>query len=221
MQDWIRDLYRHPDMLRMGHAQRLEDLNLGLGWLYYALARIIRGRTVVVIGSYRGFAPMVLAKALADNLEGGRLVFIDPSLVDDFWKDPEAVRAHFAGFGIRNIEHAQMTTQEFVKTDCYRDLEDVGLVFIDGYHTDEQARFDHEAFSGKLANDGIALFHDSIRPRLSRIYGSDKTYEHTVYRYMDELKKRTDLQCFDFPFDSGLTLVRKGGDGADTGDPQD
>ena len=67
---WIAGLFEHPDLLRMGHAQRRDDLNLGLGWLYYALGRMLRPARAVVIGSYRGFAPLVLARALSDNSEG-------------------------------------------------------------------------------------------------------------------------------------------------------
>ena len=102
-QDWIAALFEHPNLLRMGHAQRTDDQNLGLGWLYYALARIVRPTTVVVIGSFRGFAPLVFARALADNAEGGQLHFIDPSLVDDFWKDAAAVRAYFGELRRRRI----------------------------------------------------------------------------------------------------------------------
>ncbi|MBT8420522.1 MAG: class I SAM-dependent methyltransferase [Gammaproteobacteria bacterium] len=95
------------------------------------------------------------------------------------------------------------------RTNDYRELQDIGLVFIDGYHTEEQARFDYEAFSGKLARDGIALFHDSVRPFTSPIYGANKIYEHSVYRFMEELKQKKDLQVFDLPFSSGVTLVQK------------
>ena len=42
MQDWIDNLFQEPKLLRMGHSQRLDDLNLGLGWLYYGLVRIAR-----------------------------------------------------------------------------------------------------------------------------------------------------------------------------------
>jgi hypothetical protein len=63
----------------MGHLQRVEDANLGLGWIYYGLARVIRPKTAVVIGLYRGFVPLVLGKALADNLDGSRVTFLDPS----------------------------------------------------------------------------------------------------------------------------------------------
>ena len=91
MNDWIATLFQQPDLLRMGHGQRSEDLNLGLGWLYYGLTRAIRPSTIVAIGSFRGFVPLVLGKASQDNVENGRVYFIDPSLVDDFWKDPARV----------------------------------------------------------------------------------------------------------------------------------
>ena len=174
MNDWIAKLLADPDLRRMGHGQRVEDLNLGLGWLYYALARMQRPRCVVVIGSYRGFVPLIFAKALTDNLEHGLVYFIDPSLVDDFWKDPLAVNAHFARFGVNNIRHFLMTTQEFVKSETYRDLGTVDIVFVDGYHSEEQARFDYEAFQGSLAPGGLVLFHDSTHATTSPLYGSNQ-----------------------------------------------
>ena len=69
----------------MGHSQSPEDRNLGLGWLYYALGRTLRPKVAVVIGSWRGFVPLVIGKALQDNQIPGELIFIDPSLADDFW----------------------------------------------------------------------------------------------------------------------------------------
>ena len=206
---WIDQLFANPQLLRMGHLQRAEDRNLGLGWMYYALARILRPRTVVVIGSWRGFTPLVFGKALGDNLEGGRVVFIDPSLVDDFWKDPESVRRHFSSYGVDNIEHFRMTTQEFIKTEEYRGLSDAGLVFVDGYHSEEQAEFDFEAFAPRLALQGVVLFHDSIHVRNSTFYGVDREYEHRVCCLIDRLRLRSDLQVFDMPFASGVTLVRR------------
>src|SRR5207302_207272 len=81
----------------------------------------------------------------------GHVYFLDPSLVDDFWKDPQAVQDYFAGFGLSNIRHFLMTTQQFVASEAYRSLGPVGIVFVDGYHSEEQARFDYEAFAGRLA----------------------------------------------------------------------
>ena len=209
MKDWIAELFRDPDLTRMGHAQRVEDLNLGLGWLYYGLARVLRPAVVVVIGSYRGFVPLVLGKALADNGEGGQVCFIDPSLVDDFWKDAAAVRAHFERLGVANIEHYLMTTQQFVESAVYRELGPPGIVFIDGYHTEEQVRFDYESFRDRLSSDGVTLFHDSRYVKRSRMYGPDRVYIRTVRNFIDKLKQDPALQVFDLPVGDGLTLVRR------------
>jgi predicted O-methyltransferase YrrM len=172
MMDWIETLFQNKDLLRMGHHQRAEDANLGLGWLYYALARILRPTRVVVIGSFRGFVPLIFGKALADNSEGGQVWFIDPSIVDDFWKNSSAVQDFFGGFGVSNIEHFLMTTQQFVMSEKYGSMEEVGIVFVDGYHSEDQARFDYEAFQDRLSAEGIVLFHDSARVRASRMYGA-------------------------------------------------
>jgi len=209
MKDWIASLLEKPELTTMGHGQRVEDLNLGLGWLYYALARVVRPATVVVIGSLRGFAPLIFGKALSDNTEGGQVVFIDPSLVDDFWKDPAAVQDYFAGFGVSNIRHYLMTTQQFVESEAYSALDRVGILFVDGYHSEEQACFDYEALRGRVAPDGLVLFHDSTSTVTSRLYGADRAYQHTVHRFMDTLKKDASLQVFDLPFAQGVTLVRQ------------
>lgn len=206
--DWAARLLSHKSLQGMGHGQRLRDANLGLGWLYYALVRMERPTRAVCIGSWRGFAPIVLAQALRDNGDGGRLTFVDPSLVDDFWADPERTRDWFASFGLDNVEHHRATTQAFAGSPAWHALDPVGLLFVDGYHTAEQARFDHEAFAPKLAPQATVLFHDSIRSRHSKIYGADTPYVHSVHAYIDELRRRPGLQVMDFALDSGVTVVR-------------
>ena len=207
--DWLGRILGHAELRAMGHGQRLEDANLGLGWLYYALARIERPPHAVCIGSWRGFVPIVLAQALRDNGEGGRVTFIDPSLADDFWADPERTRAWFAGFGLDNVDHHRLTTQQYVETAEHRSGSPVSMLFVDGYHSAEQARFDHEAFASRLTKDAVVLFHDSIRPKTSMIYGEDNPYVHTAHLYIDELQRRADLQVMDFTLDSGVTIVRR------------
>jgi len=209
MESWISKLFELPPLTKWGHLQSVEDKNLGLGWIYYGLARVIRPKTIVVIGSYRGFVPLVLGKALADNLNGGQVVFIDPSMVDDFWKDPQAVRAHFARFGVGNVRHYLMTTQQFVQSDAYRSLGPLGMVFVDGYHSKEQVRFDFDAFEGLLTPDGVILLHDTIGCEISKVYGAERAYRRTVKVFVDELKLDKRLQVFDLPFDQGLAMVRK------------
>jgi predicted O-methyltransferase YrrM len=207
-EDFIRNLFSDPEMLRMGHFQRQEDLNLGLGWIYYALGRIIRPARAVVIGSFRGFAPSIVAKSLLDNAEGGEVVFIDPSYVDDFWADAAKIESHFRELGTPNIRHYRYTTQEFTATPACAELRDVGLLMIDGYHTAEQARLDYLAFLDKLAENAVVLFHDSVHQKTSPIYGKDSPYTHTVFKFMERLKKTPGLEVFTLPFDDGLTLVQ-------------
>jgi predicted O-methyltransferase YrrM len=206
---WIDRMFQDPEMLRMGHAQRAEDANLGLGWIYYALGRAMRPALAVVIGSWRGFVPLTIARSMTDNTEGGKVVFIDPSLVDDHWKDPAQVARHFASFGAPNVEHHCMTTQQFALSEAYRQLGQVDLLFVDGYHTSEQARFDHETFEPLLSPSALVLFHDTAVRHVSRLYGQDKAYEKNVAEYTDSLKARPDLDVFDLPIGAGLTLVRR------------
>jgi predicted O-methyltransferase YrrM len=209
---WARELLADPDMALMGHAQRAGDANLGLGWVYYGLARAMRPRRVVVIGSWRGFVPLVFGRALADNLEGGEVVFIDPSLVDGFWSSPQSVAAHFLRFGVANVRHHRATTQEFVASPAFEAIADVGILFIDGLHTAEQARFDYEAFRDRLAPGALVLFHDTLRVRTSRIYGEDKAYEHRVKDFVASLRADPALEVLSLPLGDGLTLLRRKGE---------
>jgi hypothetical protein len=209
MQDqYIRDLLSNPEMLRMGHFQRREDLNLGLGWIYYALGRVIRPARAVVIGSYRGFVPSVIARSLLDNTERGEVLFIDPSYVDDFWADADRVEAHFRQLGTPNVRHYRHTTQEFVATPAYAEVTGIGLLMIDGYHTAEQGRLDYLAFLGKLAENAVVLFHDSVGQKTSRVYGKDRLYTRTVCALIERLKMTPGLEVFTLPYASGVTMVK-------------
>lgn len=198
-------------MLRMGHCQDAERLDLGMGWLYYGWARLIRPRRVVVIGSYRGFVPLVLGKALHDNGDGGDVWFIDPSLVDDFWKGD--VAAHFARFGVTNVRHFLQTTQEFTASDANREMGAIGIAFIDGYHTAEQAQIDFEALAPHVPSSGLVLLHDSIEVGTVNIYGPDRRYERTVRHFVDRLRGNAEWQILDLPYAKGLTVARRNASG--------
>lgn len=210
MNDWINTLFKDPQMLHMDHCQRSEDLNLGMGWIYYSLTRLYRPKHIVVIGSWRGFAPLVFGKALLDNNEQGRVTFIDPSLVDDFWEDPEKTHAHFTRHNVTNIDHFLMTTQRFIAAPAFAALGPVGFLMIDGYHTRDQAKLDYEAFSPLLGQNGIALFHDSsATDKISTIYGPEKPYKVDVSLFIEELRQDRALEIFHLPLATGLTLVKR------------
>ena len=137
------------------------------------------------------------------------MTFIDPSLVDDTWADPQSVNERFYQFGVTNVTHHRMTTQQFVETETYRDLDEVGIVMIDGMHTEEQAKFDFEAFVDKVPSHGVLLLHDSISLRTTHIYGEENAYDYTVRFFVDQLKRDAAFQVMDFPFQHGLTIVRR------------
>ena len=205
---WIEKLLADDEMLSMGHEQRREDANLGLGWLYYAVTRLVRPENVVSIGSWRGFVPILLAKAMKDNIEGGRLTFIDPSLVDETWVNPDEVQARFGRFDIDNVDHYRLTTQQFVETDANQELDEIGVLFVDGYHTYEQSKFDFESFADRVPETGMIFLHDSMSERTSKFYGAENEYTYSVKLFIDELKQDDQWQVMDFPFCFGLTMVR-------------
>jgi len=205
--EFLNKIMTTPDLLQMGHGQTIVDKNLGMGWIYYSLSRLYKPEVVVCIGSWRGFVPMLLAKGMKDNLNGGKLIFIDPSLVDDFWSDDVVVKKYFEDWGLDNITHYKMTTQEFKLSDVYKNLKKVDILFVDGLHTYDQAKFDHKTFEPLLSSKSISLFHDSIETHESDIYGDTNKYQYSVNKYMTELKE-SGYQVLDIPFEFGLSLVR-------------
>ncbi len=179
-----------------------EPKNLGLGWLYYSLARLYSIHECVCIGSGRGFAPILFAKGIKDN-GGGKLFFVDPSFDDDFWKDPLKVSNWFYRFGVSDvIEHYRMTTEEFTKTREYQQLKGINLVYIDGGHFYEFVKFDFEAFVDNLSENGLIIFHDSISRSLNPKW-------HGPRKLIQEVIDSGKFQIFDFKYGAGLTLLQK------------
>jgi predicted O-methyltransferase YrrM len=205
---WLESFLDCPDFQGMGHGQSLSDLNLGLGWVYYGLCRALRPRRIVCIGSYRGFVPILFARALKDNSDDGHVLFIDPSFVDDFWTNKAEVLSHFEKFDVGEIEHHCMTTQQFVASQHFAKLGSVDFLFIDGFHSAEQAQFDHEAFIPKLSPRHLVFFHDSLSNNLSTLYGEDKQYNFSVFEYVDELRASGRYQVLDVNVEHGLSIVR-------------
>lgn len=206
LQNLIGAMQERADLWGMGHGQNQEKADIGLGWLYYGLARSLRPALAIVIGSWRGFVPMLIGQALQDAGHDGRLIFIDPSLVDNQWK--QGVDAYFRGFGIHCITHYQQESVEFLAANVLA-KGSVDLLFIDGYHTYEQCRFEYEGFSPLLSPTALTLFHDSTSRVRSRIYGQDNAYEHTVWKYIDELKADPAFEVVDIDVDQGVAIVRR------------
>jgi predicted O-methyltransferase YrrM len=206
----------------LGHHETPANLNLGFGYLYYALARTLRPRHVVVIGSGFGFSTVCFALGLKDN-GAGHLNFVDPSysvLTDGVfktvggtaqWDDPARVRRHFDGFGVGDIvTHHHMRSDEFFAG--YDELglpEEIDLAFIDGSHAYADVRFDFMATLRRAHKDSFLLLHDS------NIYVRELVRHAGVKRWLKAVKREKELfEMVDFPFSSGVAIVRVTKDGA-------
>lgn len=200
----------------MGHNEKAGNLNLGFGFVYYGLVRAIRPKHVVVIGSGFGFSVVCLALALKDN-GCGRLSFVDPSysLLKDGpfqtvggngkWNDPEKVREHFAQFGVEGvIQHYKLTSQDFFNSH-YADLHlpSVDVAFIDGNHSYDNVRLDFTSVVERSHKNTYIFLHDT------NIYIRELLHHSGVKRWCKEFKKEDSLfEFIDFPFASGVALVR-------------
>jgi len=209
----IRTILRQAKPL--GHHESSADHNLGFGFLYYSLVRALRPAHVVVIGSGFGFSVVCLALALKDNGKG-RLSFVDPSysvLTDGpfrtvggtaQWDDPEKVSRHFAQFGVEAIvTHHRMRSDDFFARYPELDLPDIGLAFIDGSHAYGDVRQDFCSTLRHARKNTYILLHDT------NIYLRELLRHAGVKRWLNEVKKERELfEVIDFPFASGVAIVR-------------
>jgi hypothetical protein len=181
----------------------IKSKNLGLGWIYYAVTRLYKPKMTVVIGSGKGFLPIIIAKGIKDNNNGGICHFIDPSYDDDFWKNPAKNKQWFNVFGEREIlKHHLFTTEEFTKTGLYKKTKKIDLLCIDGSHFYEFVKIDFNSFKNKLNKRALIIFHDSISRSKNPKWSGPR-------KFLTELLTDKNFQSFDFKFGAGLTLVQK------------
>jgi SAM-dependent methyltransferase/predicted O-methyltransferase YrrM len=190
---------------RMGQATDEATMNLGLGYVYYGLTRLARPLNVVCIGSYRGFSPLCVALALADE-GSGTCYFIDPGHIDRYWHDPARVDALARDFGVDgHWRHLRMTSE--AAADDPSLPETIDLLLIDGDHSYESVRFDFERLGSRVSEGGYILLHDST------VEGRGFT-PWEVKRYLqEEVVAGPDLEVLTLPFGAGLTVVRRRGRG--------
>ena len=199
----------------LGHNEDRERLNLGFGFIYYALARVLKPNHVLVIGSGYGFSVVCLALGLKDNGRG-RLTFVDPSydvLKDGpfktvggrgYWNDPEEVDRHFRRFGVEDrITHYKLSNKEFFPRFESLGLPAVDLAFLDGNHAFENVRYDFLHTLSHSKKNTYVLLHDS------NIYLREIIGNSGVRRWLNFIKREKEIfRMIDFPFASGLAIVR-------------
>jgi len=186
----LRDILRYTRPL--GHHEDAETLNLGFG-----------------------FSVTCLGLALKDN-GVGRLTFVDPSFsvlkdgpLQTFggtaqWDDPEQVKAKFARFGIDDlVTHHKLTSGDFFQRYGLLKLPPIDLAFIDGNHAYEHVQRDFLNVLKTARKNCYVLLHDS------NIYIREMVRHAGVKRWLKQISKQKELfELVDFPFSSGVALVR-------------
>lgn len=199
----------------MGHHEEMEHLNLGFGFLYYGLARALRPKHLLVIGSGYGFSVVCFALGLKDNGEG-MLTFVDPSYSllrngpfktlggVNHWGRPEKVREHFKMFGVDEIvTHFKLRSDQFYESYGSLGLPDIDLAFIDGNHAFEDVKHDFNKTLEHVRKNSYILLHDT------NIYVREMFGHSGVNKWLKMIRDRYDLfEIVNFPFSSGVALVR-------------
>jgi predicted O-methyltransferase YrrM len=211
-------------------ATSLADQNLGFGFLFYSFVRVLRPKTVVVIGSKAGFSVIAFALGLKDNNgtgiervncydtevrhdpEGGSVYFVDPGFSEaagdpnhwhgiGFWRDPAAVEARWRKFGVGDIiRHYQLTSRDFLR---HPDCpRDVDILYIDGDHSYEGVRHDFLEYRPILRCDAIVLAHD-VDPRLQE--DDPRVGGYAALRSLSPEQ----FEVFRLPVYPGLAILRR------------
>jgi hypothetical protein len=198
-----------------GHREDARRLNLGFGFLYYALVRALRPRHTLVIGSGYGFSVVCFALGLKDN-GLGRLSFVDPSysLLKDgplatvggrgMWNEASSVQAHFQRFGVQHlVKHYKMRNDAFFPDYDRFNLPPLDLAFIDGSHAFEDVKYDFTNVLAHSRKNTYILLHDT------NIYIRELLSHAGVKKWLKAIKKQKEFfEVLNFPFSSGVALVR-------------
>jgi len=209
----LKEILEHAKPL--GHHEEPDNLNLGFGFVYYGLVRALRPRHVLVIGSGFGFSVVCLALGLKDNGRGN-LTFVDPSYSvfregplrtvggTAYWDDPQKVRAHFRRFGVeRMVTHHKLTSAQLFDDYEARKLPPIDLAFIDGSHAYGDVRDDFLGVLRRARRNSYVLLHDT------NIYVRELVRHAGVKRWLKVVAAHPDdFEVIDFPFASGVALVR-------------
>ncbi len=209
----LRDIFHHAKP--MGHHQEANSLNLGFGFIYYGVVRALRPKHTVVIGSGYGFSVVCLALGIRDN-GFGSLTFVDPSysLLKDgpfktvggrgSWNDSESVQSHFERFSVSHIvTHYRQTSEDFFNNYEATKLSGIDVAFIDGAHDFNHVRHDFLEVLKRSKTNTYIFLHDS------NIYIREMLRHAGVKRWLKILEKNEKaFQIIDFPFSSGVALIR-------------
>jgi predicted O-methyltransferase YrrM len=200
--------------LRIGtRFRKLDDMDFNSGlndsaWLLYSVARSLKPKVCVEIGSARGRSACFVGLALAANGRG-KLFAIDPHTKTD-WNDSHSVdtfsimQAHLESLGLTPyVEIVRKTSEEAAKNWN----QPIDLIFIDGDHSYEGVRRDWELFSPHVSPFGVVVFHDTIWDVDQESWKEYRREDMGVPRFVEELRKEG-YPIITFPNDAGTSMIQ-------------
>jgi len=140
-------------MGRIKRFARGDCSNLGHGWLYYGIARLMRPEVIVEIGRYYGFSMLLFAQACKDNNKG-HVWSIDRE------DRPLAGRLEKCGMQDLPVYYTVLTGLSMNLAGEVPD--EIDLLFIDGDHSYEACLLDTEMYAARVRPGGFCLWHDTV-----------------------------------------------------------
>ncbi|MFT4570972.1 MAG: putative O-methyltransferase YrrM [Hyphomicrobiaceae bacterium] len=206
-------------------ATSTPDRNIGFGFLYYSLGRILRPKLAVVLGSKMGFSAVSMALAIRDNLESGELILVDAAYDDNadgadagmggvgFWRDGDRVEELLQRFGVADVMTVKiMSTVDFAELHIEQKLPAIDLLLIDADHSYTGFKTDFETYAELVQDAGVILCHDS------EVQDGYAGYSFGVGKYLREVVMTSDrFEAMSLPVWPGLGIVRKTGSIGDGG----
>ena len=162
------------------------------GRALYSIIRLLKPSTVIEVGSYAGAASITMAQALVDaGDDDSRLHCVELS-----GDHIQIAKRNLTEAGLLDrviFHHGPSDTPSII-----RSLPKSKMIFVDGDHTYEGAKRDFETYVELLEQDGVMIYHDTIKIMALQIL-------------MDEIAHNPKFDIFTLATSDGdgITLIRK------------
>ena len=176
-------------------------------WIYHIplaaiLIKMLRPRTFVELGTFRGDSYMAFCQAAAKIRTGTQCTAVDNWTGDAHagFYGPEILRELKATHDPLYGSFSRLLRAEFPNALPQFAENSIDLLHIDGHHTYEAVKQDFEQWLPKLSNRAVVLFHDTqVR---ERDFGVWKLWEELTAKYPH----------FNIPYGCGLGMLAVGRD---------
>ncbi|MEQ9618057.1 MAG: CmcI family methyltransferase [Deltaproteobacteria bacterium] len=140
-----------------------------VGEVLYALARNVKPKVAVEIGSFIGYSAICIAQAIEDNKQTqGNMYAIDnflphinnPNLPIDIENPLELAKTNVEKAGLMHRVNFIKGFSTDVAPKLLSQIKNIDLLFIDGDHTYKGTLNDYNIYNGKVRKGGLIIFHD-------------------------------------------------------------